>query len=259
MKSINQYIELKSQNLAENPFCKWLTEGSKNLSSYQDVFCFSPNMLYFILGFKDILSHLEYQNPKTEIEKYINLHCFEDKNHWMWYLQDLKTLGYSESIQNWSEFIKNIWNDENKPTRDLVYLSIYYIKKFNNPIASLTLIECMESAFGVFMNCLNKRLDKSELYKNLHYFGETHHIQETNHTLGHWIEDTNSPLSITNHHEIIDEIQVESIQKAQMLNMVDEIFQQFDLVFNTWLQNKETFLTKHSLPEVKSTELSNFN
>ena len=242
MDEILNLIETKSEQLAKNPFCQWILKSNHN--SDEETFSFSPSMLYFILGFRDILNHLEYVNPQTELEKIINQHCLEDKNHWKWYLQDLKTLGVCEASWggDWSDFVDKIWHDENKPTRDLVYLCIHLIKKHQSPKASLVIIECLESTFGVFMSTLKSKFQTSDIYSRLHFFGQIHQDQEMNHSMGHWIDGDGAIAGNHSQVSILEKIHVTDAEKEELITSVNMIYDQFELVFTTWLQLKKDYL-----------------
>lgn len=239
MNNLMDVIESRNEQLKKNPFCQWILESTP--TSDQAQFGFIPGMLHFILGFKDILTYLEIKNPQTEIDFMINQHCLEDRNHWRWYLQDLQTLGFNEKTwgNNWTEMIHKLWDEPNKPTRDLVYLVIHLIKSHPSAKASLVIIECMESTFGVFMTTLKRRFDQSEIYNKLQFFGQNHAEQEMNHSMGHWIEDSDrientniiSPTNLSN-------IQFNSDELNAYTKMVHQIYDQFETVFKAWLENK---------------------
>ncbi len=249
MEDVLNLIEVKSEQLSKNPFCQWIL--NENHVSHEETFSFTPSMLYFILGFRDILTHLEYKNPQTELEKMINQHCLEDKNHWQWYLQDLKTLGFGEASwgNDWVNLIENLWCEDNKPTRDLVYLCIHLIKKHESPTASLVIIECLESTFGVFMSTLKKRFGNSSIYKRLHFFGQIHQQQEMNHSMGHWIEtDTAAaPLPPHSNAHALENLRVTESEKRELMQTIELIYQQFELVFETWLSSKNVFTKNPTL------------
>lgn len=242
MKSLIKKIEVRSEQLANNQFCHWIK--NQTTQNKEEFFVFTPSMLYFVLGFKDILSHLHVENPKTEIEEMINTHCLEDKNHWKWYLQDLKTLGLCENHwgKDWVNFVLDTWDDNNKPTRDLVYLCIHMIKKFNNPIASLVIVECVESTFGVFMNAVKTQTDRLKQGGHLHYFGDRHQEQEMSHNLGHWIDEDDAVVGAHDNHAIFDKIKLSAEEDKMYTEMVHQIYDQFEHVFESWLENKDKFI-----------------
>ncbi len=238
MDIILSLIEEKSERLAKNPFCHWIL--NENQLSPEETFSFTPSMLYFVVGFRDILTQMVYQNPQSELEIIINQHCLEDKNHWQWYLQDLKTLGITDASwgNSWSNLIQDLWHDDNKPTRDLVYLCIHLIKKHQSPAASLVIIECLESSFGVFMSTLKERFGSSSIYQKLHYFGQVHEQQEMNHSMGHWISSDVVAMPSHSNSHALENLKITDAEKLELSETITLIFDQFELVFNTWLDSK---------------------
>lgn len=244
MQNLIQLIEKRSQQLFQNPLCHWInSEETKHLPP-QEILAFAPSMLFFIMGFKDILENLEYANPRDQYELMVNQHCAEDKDHWRWYLQDLKTLGFDESHWGPDLFskVETLWSSDHKPTRDLVYLCIYLIKKFRSAKASLVIIECLEATFGVFMTSLQKRFWNSPIYAQLQFFGQTHHHQEANHSIGHWIEDD----GLYSRHAEIENIQFSQNEQEELTAAIQIIFEQFELVFESWFSARKHFLPKHA-------------
>jgi hypothetical protein len=241
MNDILRLIETRSEQLSNNPLCQWiLSEEAKSLFPEQ-VLSFAPSMLFFIMGFRDILQHLEYPQPRGEIEKIVNRHCQEDKDHWRWYLEDLKTLGFVDPTPgaDFTTQIETMWHDRNKPTRDLVYLCIYLIRRYRAPKASFVIIECLEATFGVFMTALEKRFASSSVYQKLHFFGRTHHQQEISHSMGHWIGEgaltSSSPWELA---------QFSAEEEGDMMTVVQLIFEQFELVFEIWLSSCSAYSKK---------------
>lgn len=250
MENLLQQIETRSEQLSASSFCKWIKFESTQLND-TDTLSFTPSMLYFILGFRDILAHLQYSHPKNALEQTINTHCEEDKNHWMWYLQDLKSLGYNESTwsNNWVNFVEYLWSDENKATRDLVYLCIHEIKKYNHsPEASLVIIECLESTFGVFMNTLKFKFENNQTFKKLKFFGELHQNTELNHSLGSWIDEESDHKTTEHNHSneaILKDLSISNSMQIELTETINVIYDQFELVFDTWLKNRTLVLEKN--------------
>lgn len=249
MLELMNLIEKRSELLYRNPLCLWIKgEDSKHLPPHE-ILSFAPSMLYFIMGFKDILENLQYATPRNQYESMVNRHCAEDKDHWRWYLQDLKTLGFTED--SWGPDlvtkVETLWSEQHKPTRDLVYLCIYLIKKFRSAKASLVIIECLEATFGVFMTCLQKRFWNSPIYSQLQFFGQTHHHQEANHSIGHWIEDDQESNQAESQGTCLENIQFSPEECEELLTAVQLIFEHFELVFESWLRSRDFFQSKQAI------------
>ena len=78
MMRIIDVIERKKTALIEGKLFKWLSDDTINGF---DRLSFSPSMLYYLMGFKDVLAHLLRHNPKNELERHINAYCGEDAEH----------------------------------------------------------------------------------------------------------------------------------------------------------------------------------
>lgn len=232
MLNLSSLIEMRSAKLSQNPLCKWIVgEESKNLPP-QEVLGFAPSMLNFIMGFKDILEELEYMSPKNELEHIVNQHCKEDKDHWRWYLEDLEVLGFSDQGlgKDLSSKMEFLWSTDNKANRQLVYLCIHLIRKYNDARASLVIIECLEATFGVFMTSMQKRFWNSTIYSKLKFFGLTHHHQEANHSIGHWIEDDSNQ----GQQSLLEQIPFNNPESESMAESIEMVFDQFEVVFENW-------------------------
>lgn len=244
--NIFHLLNSRSNELTHNDFCKWIKKENSQIECLKESFSYTPAMLYFILGFRDILNHLKYKNPINEMELAINQHCIEDEHHWMWYLQDLKTLGVNQQTwgNDWQDLIVNLWNDENRPTRDLVYLCIQLINQYNDVASRFVILECLESTFGVFMNTLKSKYQDSEVYKKLKFFGKNHQDHEMNHTLGSWIEDEDADTDLNESEILLNSLSLTDDDQKRLSQIINVLFDQFELVFKTWLNQKDIYLSK---------------
>jgi len=241
-------IEKNNHLCSQHNFFEWLRKP-EFIQNEKDVLSFAPSMTFFVLGFKDILESIKLDNPKTEIEKIINIHCHEDSQHWLWFLDDLTKLGLDDFYKhnNASEMFKMIWSDENFAIREMVYNTIYRIKEAKNPKISLVIIEVLEAAFDTFMDSLSTSLKGTELFRQLSYFGEKHQEQEANHAMGSW---ANADMLETRLKMI--ELNEEESYQAEVI--IIEMFGLFDEIFKCWFDSKDKLkpLSHYYTPEVKS-------
>lgn len=259
MAYLHRLIEKGSERLHKNSLCQWILGEEAKYLPPEEVLSFAPAMLFFILGFRDILQTLEFPDPRHEYEFMVNRHCLEDKDHWRWYLADLETLGFTE--QNWGAHfaaqVETVWSDQNRPTRDLVYICIQLIRRFRSAKASLVIIECLEATFGVFMTTLRRRFWNSPAYSKLQFFGQIHQDQEMNHGLGHWIE-SDQPVDESDHKNILKQLKFSSEEEAELSVAIQLIFEQFETVFESWLAARDQFVTTE-LNKKYQLELSDSN
>ena len=228
------YIEKKQTLLNDTDFCKWLR--SHSISNEEKV-SFIPAMTFFVLGFKDILRHLEYKVPSSEIEMMINEHCKEDSFHWKWFLKDLERLGFN--LYSWgnstTDLFSSIWSDNDIPMREMIYDTIIKINTHNNPKISLIIIEVLEAAFGVFIKNMTYSLSQMPNYKTLEYFGELHLEHEESHSMGHWGDGCQQD-------EIVHRIELTSHEEKIANTIIDELFTNFEKLFQTWMDSKENYV-----------------
>jgi len=236
MERILVKIETESQKLNNSPLCHWLLNDKIN---DEDHLSFTPSMLFFVLGFKDILSAMHVSNPQTETDIEINKHCQEDLNHWKWYLRDLESLGFIP--QSWgtrmSDMFQQIWGDESFEVRQLVYTVIHQVKKHNNPLMSLIIIEYLEAAFAVFIQHMLVPINKLGYYEQLEYFGKIHVEKEMAHSRGSWVEGQRSEPASGFKKHIIDDATLQ-----QAIIVIDEISVQMQNVFNHWFSARKDFV-----------------
>lgn len=241
-------IEDHKVKLESHQLIQWMKESQNPLA-------FSPAMTFFVLGFKDILSYLKRAEPKTQLDLMINVHCEEDSHHWLWFISDLENLGLLETDwgKNFSHLLRTVWSNQGWASRDMVYHTVHLAKQNPDALAHLTLIECLEAAFAVFINNLSPHFSRADWNKNLRYFGDRHHEDESNHAMGSWTEegadfssDMANPLA--------------QADDARLVQLVDEVFAGFDRMFVAWFQQRELYLPVVNQPAtVGQKELPNLH
>ncbi len=208
-----------------------------------DKFGFVPNMLFFVLGFKDILRMMQVADPKTPLQQEINIHCDEDMDHWRWYLHDLEMLGFKHVAypDQPFAFYSQVWGEACNVPRDVIYQIIHEIKSQKSEITSLVLIELLEAAFGAFIQAFYGTLERSGLYNDLLYFGKNHVDKELAHSRGAWTEDGRSHQeALTEHHQLTNDEWCE--MEALIEHSTPLLFQMFDF----WYQTRNAY-ARHPL------------
>ncbi len=232
-----------SDDLDNSQLCQWLRE-EKNITD--DRLNFVPSMLFFVLGFKDILNAMSSEEPKTPLEVEVNTHCAEDVDHWRWYLEDLKKLGFVE--KSWGSEVNdsfiNIWSDESAISRDVVYNVIFEIKKHNDPLMSLVIIELLEAAFGVFIRNMLVPIERSGIYEKLDYFGRKHVEKEAAHSRGSWTTGVR-----VDHHSLFDTHVLTDDQYETAGSLIDKISPQIDLLFDHWYAMRNNYARNTNIEE----------
>jgi len=233
-KIFKESISQGKDKLKKNSLCRNFVEYNFHGHGF---FGFAPHMTFFVLGFRDILDEIRYATPRTPTEQIINTHCDEDSEHWLWFIEDLERLGIDDNYwgPNSSSMLLKIWSRENFPIRAFVYRIIHYIKTFQDADIRLVIIECLESAFAVFISSLNQVTSKLGFQHKLRYFGTEHIEDEQSHSL----HESQLPQC----QSMIDQDQL--INDDQIIAMIDDIFSGFNTMFNHW----NRALTKPQLEE----------
>ena len=95
------------------------------------------------------------------------------------------------------------------------------------------IIECLEAAFAAFIESLNVLTKRMGIYQQLVYFGEHHYDKESEHTMGSWLDSTESKTQKALGAR-------GAIRYPVMEQMIDDIFQGFEAMFSCWENGIET-------------------
>lgn len=225
MHRIINIIEKKKTVLAEGNLFKWLSDDSVN--GYERL-SFSPSMLYYLMGFKDVLNTLLRKNPQNMLENHINAYCGEDAEHWRWYLRDLETLEYS--INTWGknipEWCNNVWGNQVQPNRQTIFHLINYAMLSDDPLFSITLIMIFEATGVVFIGHTRKAAIAIGMDDKLKYFGKVHYEEEFGHTV---------QAKDFENYKMSDET------FALAVPMIEKLFSDYDMLFDCWYENRSYF------------------
>ncbi|MFK7952341.1 MAG: hypothetical protein AB8B73_05810 [Ekhidna sp.] len=184
---------------------------------------FVPNMLFFVMGFKDLMEIVRYDNPTSELEKSVNTHSDEDSNHWQWYLDDLAFISGKFKNTDSINLIANVWDSATLETRKTIYAFSRHIQNAENPVARMLMIEVLELTFDKFKEALHPLLKASDLYDQLDYFGKKHQDTEENHSTGISDDEISGLISL-----LPEEL------KEPMIPVINQLFDQMYKMAKNW-------------------------
>lgn len=231
MKDLLQVIKDRKQLLENSDLSLCMKDTN---TPVEDRMKFIPSMLFFVMGFKDILESLEDKNSTDPIQKKVNIHCLEDEGHWRWYLNDLTTLGFENSYleKPKAKMFETLWSDNYKAMREMIYQTIHYCKLSKNiPGVKLVIVEVLEAAFAAFLLNMHKLIKEAGLFGELQYFGKRHQDQEDNHSIGSWLEDTDQKATL--------ETDIPQEHLAFAHEAVNNLFDHFDVMFACWYKHQQ--------------------
>lgn len=177
---LEEEFHLGAKKFANNP----LHQKFQSDENVRDLLDFVPKMLFFVLGFKDLMQLVRYEHPKNKLEESVNTHSDENSNHWEWYLKDLSFMSGQFNNYPSSDLITEVWADETLEVRQTIYTFSRYIQQFQDPVARMLIVEVLEITFDEFKEALHPALKEAGLYSQLDYFGQKHQETEKNHSNG---------------------------------------------------------------------------
>ncbi|SIN97106.1 hypothetical protein [Chitinophaga niabensis] len=218
MQHIQQVLENRQQQLRRSPLCLMIDDASLAMESRLG---FTPVMLFFVMGFKDILDTMKVENSTDPLQQSVNTHCDEDSFHWQWYLKDLERISYGKAFLKHpgTVMFEKIWSAPYSAAREVVYESIHLAKTYNTPFYKLVIIEALEATFDCFNDPVFRLVNSMGRQDELEYFGQVHAHSEASHALHEEEESDYLP----------DETE---IRNAHLI--VNRIFDAFEKVFDCW-------------------------
>lgn len=186
---------------------------------------FVPRMLFFVMGFKDLMQLVRYPDPQNELEQSVNTHSDEDSNHWEWYLNDLEFISGQFKNAESSDLISKVWHEESMEVRETIYTFSRYIGEYTDPVARMLMVEVLEITFDKFKEAIHPALKEEDLYSQLDYFGRMHQETEENHSTG---------ISDDEISGLIEKLPEEL--KQEMIGVVRQLFEQMFAMAKNWAE-----------------------
>lgn len=230
MKEVLALIEKKKLEFAQVPFMKFLQD--KSIDSRQRL-AWGPAFAPFAMSFKDFnKSVLRKEPPDSLLQEMINQHSYEDGRHWVWFLQDMKVMGYDNPI-NYTDTLKFLWSEETQKVRKMAY-DLFAICTFEEDVLmKLVVVESIEATGNVALfEIAQVAKELQEITKQHHpYFGESHYAKESGHI--------QAEMDDVEH--FVESIQLTETQREKAFTLVEKVFVDFTDAMNEML----VFAQKH--------------
>ncbi|WP_276480852.1 hypothetical protein [Paraflavitalea pollutisoli] len=236
MLQIIQTLELRKQQLRQSPLCSMLRSESIPPASRLS---FTPSMLFFVMGFKDILYMMKDEQSTDPMQQSVNVHCDEDSYHWQWYLKDLERISYGQQFldQPGTTLFTRIWADDLEAVRKVVYETIHLARTFSLPFYKLVIIEALEATFECFNEPVFELVHTMGLQDKLEYFGVLHAHSEANHAMEK-TSDGHESAAYNNYEPTSHETQ-------NAVFIVNKVFDLFVQAFQCWYREGELARSRH--------------
>jgi len=228
MKNLFQTICERKAELRKSPFLSFLADENNSLESRAS---FIPHMVFFSMGFKDLLQFVYDENSDDPVQQDVNVHVGEDNTHWVWYLRDLEELDLPNNFMinpkdNYERFAE-IYNDNTFAIRDVVYQAMYYAKLIEfSPRLKMALMEVFESTFAAFIESFVHVVHELDKFDTLHYFGKGHLAAEAEHAAGNWIDGAKESLPF--------EDEMNEQERYLGYTLINGMYDKFEAMFETW-------------------------
>lgn len=183
MREMLELIHQERKALEKEELFLWLADdsvdGGLRLS-------FAPAMFSYLMGFKDVLGILRRPTSQAKFDRYINAYCAEDADHWRWYLEDLRTLGYALGSLggDFPSFCDRAYGPDTEINRTTIFRLAHYAAQTKaDPLLALLLITTFEATGIVFIGHTRKAATSLGLDDGLSYFGREHYEEEFGHSV----------------------------------------------------------------------------
>ena len=198
-------IEVHRADLSKHAFVNMLADESIPVRKRMQ---FAPYWTFFAVAGADLLdSWLRIPEPKTELEKKVNVFIEEDNFHYNLFLHDVeKILGYSvDRYGSYEAVMRHVFGDDSKAVRMLVYTWAAGPKKSKDPIVTLAVFEAIEAGLkDMFETIFAKVYAGNGGILELKYFGQEHVDLEMNHTVTSWFQQSDSDDKASPHRPLAE-------------------------------------------------------
>lgn len=177
---IFELIDIKKQEFALLPLFKFMQDTSIDPKLK---LVWSPFAVPFVMGFYELNKYVFRVEPTSDpIQLLINQHTEEDDQHWLWFISDLKKLGFDYSLQ-FTDAIKFLWSEETRISRWVIE-QLFKYSSGANPLLKLVIIEVLEATGNVMLSNTAQVTQELEAITGDKYlfFGDFHLDVETGHT-----------------------------------------------------------------------------
>ncbi|MEG4519638.1 MULTISPECIES: hypothetical protein [unclassified Microcoleus] len=214
MKEVLALIEKKKQEFAKSGLFEFMRDQS--IDPRQRL-AFAPCIAPFVMSFGEFNKYVFREEPTNDpLQIIVNNHTYEDEHHWLWFLEDLETLGIDRSLK-FSDALNFLWNEDTKASRWVSH-QIFRSAFGASPIAKLAIMEVIEATGNVFLSTAAPIAQELQTItqKEFLYFGRFHWEVDIAHTI--WTPEVQ---------QLIQNIQLTEETYQQTCEVVENLFKVF--------------------------------
>jgi hypothetical protein len=180
MEEVLGLIEKKKQELAKSGLFEFMRDQS--IDPRQRL-AFAPCMAPLVMSFAECNKYVFPEQPTNHpLQVIVNKHSYEEGDHWLWFQEDLQTLGINKSLK-FSDALNFVWSEETKASRWVSH-QIFRYACGASPSVKLLVLEVIEAVSNVFFSTTQPIAEelRTITQKELIYFGHFHFEVENNHS-----------------------------------------------------------------------------
>ncbi|MEH2230660.1 MAG: hypothetical protein V7K71_13610 [Nostoc sp.] len=220
MQQVLALIEQKKQEFAQLPLFNFMQDKSINP---RQRLAWAPCAAHFIMNFGELNKYFLRVEPTNDpIQTLINKYTYEDDDHWLWFLEDLKNLEFDKTLL-FSDALKFLWSEETQNARWLNY-QLYRHTSQATPIQKIIVIQVTEATGNVMLSIaaeIGKEI-KAITQKQCRYFADFHLDIETGHMTG------SSGID-----QLLQDIQLSEAAQQEAFELVENLFTVFTQFANS--------------------------
>jgi len=214
MEKVLALIEKKKQEFASSGLFEFMRDQS--IDPRQRL-AFAPCIAHFVMSSGEFNKYVFREEPTNDpLQVIVNDHTYEDEHHWLWFLEDLETLGINKAVK-FSDALNFLWHQETKGSRWVSH-QIFRSAFGASPITKLAILEVLEATANVFFSTAAPIAQELRTInqKEVLYFGCFHLAVETGHTRGTPELD-----------QLIKNIQLSEESRQEAFEVVENLFEAF--------------------------------
>ncbi len=171
MDFLDTILEARKARLSQCALCAYMAD--RGVEPCQRL-SFIPAMIFFTMGFKDILAAMRDNSDRSALQACVHRHCEQDALHWQCYLEDLEAIEHGRRLLHLptAQAFSDVWSPANHATRETVYHAIHLAKTWGTPFYRMVLIEALAATFACFNEPMYRLVRELGMAERLHYFGQ---------------------------------------------------------------------------------------
>jgi len=173
MKRIQAYTEQRGASLSKHAFLTTLQPRSDDA---KQLLWFAPHLAFWVMSFQDLIRINAECIHDEALAEIASAHSREDVGHDIWYLRDIKRLGYSLDLP-W------VYSDVCRAVRDAAYTIMAAALHADSDYSRLALLLAIEGAAHAGLGRVHTVLEEAGHAAAFEYFGDNHIQAEQDHEL----------------------------------------------------------------------------